>query len=75
MDEVAVETLFGESAGKVWMALSKHGEKAISINEIAKETKLKPTDVFAALGWLGREGKIKIKKDKSTVTFCLSGNN
>ena len=75
MDEVPVETLFGENAGKVWMALSKHGEKSVSVPEIAKETKLKPTDVFAALGWLGREGKIKVKKDKSIVTFCLSGNN
>ncbi len=73
MDEVAIETLFGENAGKVWMALSKHGEK--SIPQLSKETKLKANDVCAALGWLGREGKLKVKKDKATVTFSLSENN
>ncbi len=72
MAEVAIETLFGENAGKVWMAL-KQGEK--SVTQLSKDTKLKANDVCAALGWLGREGKLKVKKDKATVTFSLSDNN
>ena len=73
MDEVNVEKEFGESAGKVWMALNKQQEK--SADQIAKETKLKINNVYAGLGWLGREGKLVIKKNKTGTTYRLTENN
>lgn len=49
--------LFGDNAGLVWSALSKAGR--LSIKELKKETKIKAEkDIYAALGWLAREGKI-----------------
>lgn len=49
--------LFGANAGLVWSSLSKAGR--MSIKELKKETKIKAEkDIYAALGWLAREGKI-----------------
>jgi hypothetical protein len=64
-----VEEVFGVNAGKVWNALKNKG--ALSAAAIAKETQLKANDVFAALGWLGREGKIEIINDKKGVLYKL----
>jgi hypothetical protein len=52
------EVIFGVNAGKVWDTLNSKGQ--LSLDTIVKSTKLKPTDVAGALGWLGREGKIEI---------------
>ena len=57
------EEFFGFNAGKVWQALNK-SKKPLTINQIMKSTKLKRDDVFGALGWLGREGKIEVLKRK-----------
>lgn len=57
------EEFFGFNAGKVWQALSKN-KKPLTIYQIMKSTKLKREEVFGALGWLGREGKIEIQKGK-----------
>ena len=61
------------NAGKVWKAL-KEAEKPLTVKEIAAKTGLKITDVFGALGWLGREGKIEIVVDakKKRRTFRLT---
>lgn len=49
--------LFGANAGLVWAALNKSGR--LSIKELKKETKVKAEkELYAALGWLAREGKI-----------------
>jgi hypothetical protein len=56
------EEHFGMSAGKVYWALNE--EKAQSINQIVRETKLRKDDVLGALGWLAREGKIEIAEDR-----------
>ncbi|MDE7389308.1 MAG: winged helix-turn-helix domain-containing protein [Muribaculaceae bacterium] len=49
----------GTYAGQVWQALAE--ADALGIKQIKKITKLKDKEVFAALGWLGREGKISIQ--------------
>ncbi|MDI6806578.1 MAG: winged helix-turn-helix domain-containing protein [Candidatus Aenigmarchaeota archaeon] len=56
-----VEEVFGANAGKVWKALN--GSVPLTIKEITKKTKLLQNEVFGALGWLGREGKIEIVED------------
>ncbi len=63
------EEVFGINAGKVWHVLKEKGP--LSANAIAKETNLKLNEVFGALGWLGREGKIEIIKDKKGLIYKL----
>lgn len=55
-----IETI-GTNAGEVWNALNT--ADALGIKQIKKITKLKDKEVFAALGWLAREGKINIDAD------------
>ncbi len=51
----------GMYAGAVWVALST--AEALSVKQLKKATKLKDKEVFAALGWLAREGKVNILPD------------
>ncbi len=53
--------VIGTNAGTVWVALS--GAEALGIKQLKKITKLKDKEVYAALGWLAREGKINIAPD------------
>ena len=54
--------LIGTWAGEVWNALNEGGE--LSLKALKKATKLKDKEVYAALGWLAREGN---------VAFCKKG--
>ncbi|MEM7826327.1 MAG: winged helix-turn-helix domain-containing protein [Candidatus Aenigmatarchaeota archaeon] len=63
------EEVFGVNAGKVWNALNSKGP--LTISAISKETGLKPNEVYGALGWLGREGKIEIIEDKGKILYKL----
>ncbi len=63
------EELFGVNAGKVWHVLKEKGP--LSASAIAKEANLKINEVYGALGWLGREGKIEIIQDKKGILFKL----
>lgn len=51
----------GTSAGSVWTALNE--ADALGIKQLKKITKLKDKEIYAALGWLAREGKINIDTD------------
>lgn len=51
----------GTNAGAVWQALTT--ADALGVKQIKKIAKLKDKEVFAALGWLAREGKINIDSD------------
>lgn len=50
----------GNWAGIVWQALNEDG--ALTIKEIKKVTKLREKDIYAALGWLAREDKVKFEE-------------
>ena len=63
------EEIFGENAGKVWRALNENGEMPIS--KISKLTKLKSAEVYGALGWLGREGKVEPVKIKKGIAYRI----
>lgn len=49
----------GAWAGLVWTALNE--AQVLGTKQLKKITKLKDKELFAALGWLGREGKITIQ--------------
>ena len=51
----------GTFAGTVWVALS--ATDALGVKQLKKITKLKDKEVFAALGWLAREGKVTSAAD------------
>lgn len=53
--------VIGTWAGLVWNALNE--ADALGLKQLKKITKLKEKEVFAALGWLGRENKITIHDD------------
>lgn len=51
----------GTNAGSVWVALNT--ADALGVKQIKKITKLKDKEVYAALGWLAREGKVNLDVD------------
>lgn len=55
--------IIGTNAGTVWVALN--AADALGIKQLKKITKLKDKEVYAALGWLAREGKISINPDEN----------
>ncbi len=51
----------GLNAGAVWSALNE--AEAMGTKQLKKATKLKDKELFAAIGWLAREGKLMIDAD------------
>lgn len=51
----------GANAGCIWQALND--AEAMGLKQLKKVTKLKDKEVFAAIGWLAREGKLMIDTD------------
>ncbi|MEM5812620.1 MAG: winged helix-turn-helix domain-containing protein [Candidatus Aenigmatarchaeota archaeon] len=68
---VAVEAVYGKNAGIVWRALNEKGQ--LGLRELSKFTKLSMLDVNGALGWLGRENKIRIVEKGNKVVYELNG--
>ncbi len=63
-----IETI-GSNAGLVWNALD--AKNAQTLKALKKETKLKEKELYAALGWLAREGKINIEDGEDIVVTLL----
>ncbi len=53
--------VIGAWAGLVWNALAD--AQILGVKQLKKITKLKEKELYAALGWLGRENKITIQDD------------
>ena len=64
-----VTEIFGASAGLVWKELKENGP--MTSKDLGKRTKLKAGDVYGAIGWLAREGKIAVDVKSKTHTFAL----
>lgn len=62
--------IFGANAGKVWNVLNKYG--AVNSDKISKMAKLNINEVYGALGWLGREGKVIILEKEKTLYYQLA---
>ncbi len=54
----------GENAGKVWNALQGG---ALAQKDLKKVTKLKNDELYLALGWLAREGKLNVQEGEELV--------
>ena len=61
--------LIGSWAGKVWTALDE--VESMDLKQLRKVTKLKEKEVYAAIGWLGREGKLNITENEGELVASL----
>ena len=61
--------VIGSWAGLVWEALNASG--MLTVKGFKKATKLKEKEIYAALGWLGREGKVIITETETDVEVVL----
>lgn len=61
----------GTWAGEVYKALEGSDTRMLGFKQIKKATKLKKDEIMAALGWLGREGKIVIAQNDEDVIVNL----
>lgn len=59
----------GTWAGEVYKALEV--PRVLGMKALKKATKLKKDEIMAALGWLGREGKITIGEDDQEIIVSL----
>lgn len=64
-----VETI-GLWAGAVWNALND-ANGSLPVKGLKKTTKLKEKEVFAAIGWLAREGKVNVTEIEKDVEVNL----
>lgn len=62
----------GTWAGEVYKALESSDTRMLGLKLIKKATKLKKDEIMAALGWLGREGKIVITMNDEEIVVALS---
>lgn len=61
----------GTWAGEVYKALELQETRMLGLKGLKKATKLKKDELMAALGWLGREGKISLTTDDEDVVVTL----
>ncbi|HAR38795.1 MAG: hypothetical protein A2W86_04655 [Bacteroidetes bacterium GWD2_45_23] len=60
----------GNNAGKVWTVLDEAGRQ--NVKEVKKTTKLTDKDLYAAIGWLAREGKISLEEAEKELYITLN---
>lgn len=63
----------GTWAGEVYKALESTETHMLGLKGLKKATKLKKDELMAALGWLGREGKIALAENDEEVVVTLVG--
>ena len=62
-----ITTQIGENAGLIWNALQGG---ALTLKALKKATKLKNDELYLALGWLAREGKVSFAEGEDlTITL------
>lgn len=62
-------TEIGVTAGKIWHYLDKNGSS--SVTKVATDTGLGKTEVQRAIGWLSKEGKLKVEMKGRVETLSL----
>ena len=62
-------TEIGENAGLVWGALLNGAQ---GLKALKKATKLKNEELYLALGWLAREGKLTFKETEADLIIALA---
>ncbi|MDH6341190.1 hypothetical protein M2480_000340 [Parabacteroides sp. PFB2-12] len=62
--------LIGTNAGLVWNVLNEGGKQ--NVKAVKKATKIKADkDLYAALGWLAKEGKLSFEEVEGEVFVAL----
>ena len=62
-----ITTKIGVNAGLIWNALQGG---ALTLKALKKATKLKNDELYLALGWLAREGKVSFTEGEDlTITL------
>ncbi len=61
----------GNWAGQVYKALENSDTRKLGMKGLKKATKLKKDETMAALGWLGREGKIALTQTEEELVVAL----
>ena len=61
----------GTWAGEVYKALESTETHLLGLKGLKKATKLKKDELMAAIGWLGREGKITIGENDQEIVVTL----
>jgi len=64
------KTKIGFDAGKIWQMLMEKGE--LKATDLKKMSKMDIKDVYMALGWLAREGKVHFFQLENEFAVCLS---
>lgn len=62
-------TKIGENAGAVWTALQNGAQ---GLKALKKATKLKNEELYLALGWLAREGKLTFTEAEADTIIALA---
>lgn len=60
----------GNWAGAAWTALND-AQAPLGLKAIKKATKLKVNELYAAIGWLAREGKVDVKETEADIEVTL----
>ena len=63
------EEMIGTLAGKIWAVLS---EQPMTVKELKTITKLKDAEIYAAIGWLSREGKMTVTPKGKDFVYSLN---
>ncbi len=61
----------GTWAGQVYKALESSETRVLGTKGLKKATKLKKDEMMAALGWLGREGKVTLTETEDDLVVAL----
>ena len=62
----------GTWAGEVYKALDSSDTHILGLKGLKKATKLKKDELMAALGWLGREGKVVLSMNDEELVVALA---
>ncbi|MCM1152058.1 MAG: winged helix-turn-helix domain-containing protein [Muribaculum sp.] len=62
----------GTWAGEVYKALESNETHVLGLKQLKKASKLKKDEIMAALGWLGREGKISLSSNDEEIVVTLN---
>jgi hypothetical protein len=60
----------GETAGVVWRHLEPHG--AVTLAALKQESKLRDPVFLMAVGWLAREGKVRLQRGREGLRIELT---
>ena len=67
--EILIEQEIGVMAGKVWQTLETKGE--MSLAALKKTLGTRELTADWAIGWLAREDKLVLRKERNTVKVAL----